>query len=636
MRRLRSSTRGSRPPPSATAALLPARDRRLSASVSPLFLGLLLLLLVLVSPAPSQAAPAAPASKERRVLVVDTTRFADSPPVADGLVLPALQRLGVSASVSKIAEPALTALHDAMFNANRDGAAYDALYAQLKALPDGGVLVVPSRPRARPPLWLLRVLLGELAAKAPFAVSRDVRFYLQLAGVEEHGPQTVMNMRAFEDRLLSLAAQAAALRDGYMACGGDGGNGGKGATTATATADAALEALVLHGSASEGTATHAKALQSLSRAAEAAAADALARVSENEELIRANAHLLRACLHHVKPHAGLTNVSWRLDRQSGLPALFQSPYKPEQDRRRGSMSFAAARPTLQTLADPPLIPKKQLNGKRRWVAVAALEGTGHHNMDMVFKSGVAPSVVGGSQAVTDLVGRFWYSDRDLDALLKESKLKAVGAQLKAYMQKPDNAPGLPSRLVIMNTLLTASPAGMMSYPNYESETRAQHHPDPARLAALAESAGADLRVIVLLRSPVDVVYSTAIKRRFMAIERQIELLTHETMVLLEQLRVMDPRFYACFDMDDTSAGVCHVLAHHLAWPNGGNPEEDLCERFGSITQYAKAHHTDRTLPAQHTRMMIPFYHADAAVRDMCRRAHAIHEEDRAAARPPVA
>jgi len=170
---------------------------------------------------------------------------------------------------------------------------------------------------------------------------------------------------------------------------------------------------------------------------------------------------------------------------------------------------------------------------------------------------------------------------------------------------------------------------MMSYPSFGRETRAQRHPDPVRLAALAESTGTDLRLIVLLRSPVDMVYSTSFKRQFMAPEQQVELLTHEAMVLLEHLRILDPRFYVCFDMNDESTDVCRTIAHHLAWPFG-NGADDACKRLAGIHSAARAAHAERTLPSHLTDQMLPFYHADAAIRDMCRHAHAIHDADRAA------
>jgi hypothetical protein len=206
-------------------------------------------------------------------------------------------------------------------------------------------------------------MLEKMSATAPFSVSRNILFYLHLEGIEAHGPQGLQNMRAFEDRLLSLAAQVAALEPGQMACG---------ANQATDMMTNALEPLIVRDSALTSSDAHVTALQALQTAGEVAAADTLLDPpSENEELVRAYAHLLRACIHHAQSSEQAPMMAPRLWGEA-VEALFQSPYANEQSRRLPAKRFSAARPAFHTLANPPLVPKKRLDGRRRWVAVAAL------------------------------------------------------------------------------------------------------------------------------------------------------------------------------------------------------------------------------------------------------------------------
>ena len=49
---------------------------------------------------------------------------------------------------------------------------------------------------------------------------------------------------------------------------------------------------------------------------------------------------------------------------------------------------------------------------------------------------------------------------------------------------------------------------MMSYPNFGGTSKAMHHPDVVMLAAAADAAEADLRVLVLHREAEKIMQST--------------------------------------------------------------------------------------------------------------------------------
>jgi hypothetical protein len=86
-------------------------------------------------------------------------------------------------------------------------------------------------------------------------------------------------------------------------------------------------------------------------------------------------------------------------------------------------------------------------------------------------------------------------------------------------------------------------SAMMSYPNYNGPNKALDHPDIHLLAALAELAGVDFRVIVLKRNAREVLASTA--RRGIGGHEEPRILATNAAVLAAQLQSLHRSFYQC-------------------------------------------------------------------------------------------
>ena len=89
--------------------------------------------------------------------------------------------------------------------------------------------------------------------------------------------------------------------------------------------------------------------------------------------------------------------------------------------------------------------------------------------------------------------------------------------------------------------------GMLSYPNYDGVNRNLHNPDLHVLAAVAESAGVDLRLLVLQRSASEL-YESASDR--FNVTTPLMSMSNSASNLFSQLYRVDPAFFACVPYHD--------------------------------------------------------------------------------------
>lgn len=89
--------------------------------------------------------------------------------------------------------------------------------------------------------------------------------------------------------------------------------------------------------------------------------------------------------------------------------------------------------------------------------------------------------------------------------------------------------------------------GMLSYPNYDGVNRNLHNPDLHILAAIAESAGIDLRLLVLQRSAKEL-YESVIDR--FTLPTPLMGMANSATNLFSQLYRIDPAFYSCVPYHD--------------------------------------------------------------------------------------
>lgn len=130
--------------------------------------------------------------------------------------------------------------------------------------------------------------------------------------------------------------------------------------------------------------------------------------------------------------------------------------------------------------------------------------------------------------------------------------------------------------------------GMMSYPNFGGSLKPIRHPDVALLAQLAEAAGVDLRVVVIIRDPVKVMVSTTVNRHFNSFALQVRILRDNQMVLLQQLREIDPQFRVCHNYDGDIAITCRALGDAFGLVN----RWDLCGNMEQLRADAESRHAD--------------------------------------------
>lgn len=130
---------------------------------------------------------------------------------------------------------------------------------------------------------------------------------------------------------------------------------------------------------------------------------------------------------------------------------------------------------------------------------------------------------------------------------------------------------------------------MMSYPNFGGNNKAIRHPDVHLLARLAEQAGVDLRVVVIIRDPASILVSTTINRNFNPFHIQLRVLADNQAILLQQLREIDRRFWVCHDFDADPQVACQALGEHMGVGRFPHPW-DLCNEMTAMRKAADDRH----------------------------------------------
>ena len=117
--------------------------------------------------------------------------------------------------------------------------------------------------------------------------------------------------------------------------------------------------------------------------------------------------------------------------------------------------------------------------------------------------------------------------------------------------------------------------------NYPGPDKALHIPDVRLLAKLAEQAGLDLRILVLVRKADEILRSTVYHRNFGTESRQASILGLAAATLTSQLQLIDPRFFVCVNMSqshDSSSWEAVTRSSHEA-PSA----HDIANGVGSLS-----------------------------------------------------
>lgn len=193
------------------------------------------------------------------------------------------------------------------------------------------------------------------------------------------------------------------------------------------------------------------------------------------------------------------------------------------------------------------VTKRKFSNSMRLVFIAGLEGSGHHGLGAFlhecalceFVPALSQLVYGGG---TNPRGIFVFPGDRIAKPIQDRRADFV-AQLRSLAQDDAGRP----RLVVINAFAETTGTGEMSYPNYVGQTRIAQHVNVHELAVLAETAGVDLRIVVLARSAEAMLRSTTQHRHFERRSDQSAIEGVMAAVLAAQLQLVDPRFYLCVE-----------------------------------------------------------------------------------------
>lgn len=189
------------------------------------------------------------------------------------------------------------------------------------------------------------------------------------------------------------------------------------------------------------------------------------------------------------------------------------------------------------------IVKRNTNGKSRLIFVAGLEGTGHHAWSDMFKECVTLKKCEVEYNLTQALMHFDHTKHILHGLFGAVDAPFNALQIHKVMEIMQALSQRPGDNMYLVGLTFVRLSAMMSYPNYNGLNKALDHPDISTLAMIAEWAGIDFRVIVLLREAGDILKSTA--RRGIGGREEPKILLSNAAALHSQMLLLDRKFYHC-------------------------------------------------------------------------------------------
>jgi len=206
--------------------------------------------------------------------------------------------------------------------------------------------------------------------------------------------------------------------------------------------------------------------------------------------------------------------------------------------------------------DDFLLRKKAFNKDLRLLMVAALEGTGHADSVSMLRDCGRPPYTNLSQGQTQCLAAGTISRsvhqcrKTCEGLLSPHSTKFATnhlARIKHSMEMltSKNQSSTRALYVLGSNLVPGS--GQLSYPNYGSDRadRSLNHPDVYMLAKMAEGAGLDFRILVVLRKAEELLVQTA--RKGYGGRREPMVLLDNAAALLAQLSLLDRRFFTCVE-----------------------------------------------------------------------------------------
>lgn len=207
-----------------------------------------------------------------------------------------------------------------------------------------------------------------------------------------------------------------------------------------------------------------------------------------------------------------------------------------------------------------VLKKNIFSNQAKFVFVVGLEGTGHHLFQKIYKSCKNCNffsewmTVESEFTIPQLRNFLNWRHGFFGSQNTLKNFEKIKLSFKNYFpeiqKKYFNDASLGNRTVALNCCCEPNP-GMYSYPNGWGDCLQLQYPDVRLLADLFEESGLDLRIVVLVRNPLDILISTTVLRGMGEWERQV--VNYERMLrlgILTQLNRLDSKFFKCLDFDD--------------------------------------------------------------------------------------
>lgn len=252
-------------------------------------------------------------------------------------------------------------------------------------------------------------------------------------------------------------------------------------------------------------------------------------------------HVLLACGAKLGPaSADISAAGERAALSSELLALERARARLSAHRSGGGRSGQAQlTASINKTWDSPV----------KFALFAGIEGTGHH-MVASWLEACDRTICVHDPRLSQLIWRISTGKNEGLFAIERSGVDAIrlriARRLKLVERMHAAANGGRGAVVLLN-MHPDNRATMWSYPNLGGVQKSLQHPDVSQLAAVADFAGVDLRIVVVTRSAADALAS-ALKRGFGgSVSREGLILTDNAHALAGQLATLDAEYYFCID-----------------------------------------------------------------------------------------
>ena len=262
------------------------------------------------------------------------------------------------------------------------------------------------------------------------------------------------------------------------------------------------------------------------------------------------------------------------------------------------------------IATDPIIQKTATSDTTRFVFWAGLEGSGHHGVKTIGERCAKTELCDVPRDAWAALVDLHRVNSDPGSLSRNGSIYVLGYQAADRVAAARRgfaarlgalAESKTSTLVFLNGVKLPG-MGMLSYPSGGAARKSLTRPDARTLAAVAEAARADLRVVVLRRSAAAIVRSTVNHRRFGAHDgnghaRQLATLAENAAALAAQLSLVDASFFRCVDYDNL--GDARAWGATAAWLHPGLGGGGLADLLADVRPAAAAPAAERDVHFDH-------------------------------------